>query len=80
MLHDFHYPFVTYWVVSFKAILGCRKDYLATIKETMARMDEINRLIWEDIDFDGRALVPYTRKKKGGHLTPKEGAHDHQAP
>jgi integrase len=42
------------------------------IKETMARMGEINRLIWEDIDFDRRALVLYTRKKKGGHLTPRK--------
>jgi integrase len=48
------------------------QDYLVAIKETMARVGEINRLSWEDVDFEGRCAVLYTRKKKGGHLTPRK--------
>ena len=38
----------------------------------MARVSEINRLTWEDIDFNNRQVILYTRKKKGGHLTPRK--------
>ncbi|MDP2045960.1 MAG: tyrosine-type recombinase/integrase [Deltaproteobacteria bacterium] len=48
------------------------QDYLVAIKETMARMGEINRLVWDDVDFDRKTVVLYTRKKKGGHLTPRK--------
>lgn len=48
------------------------KDYLWTIRETMGRVSEINRLTWDDVNFDGRYVVLYTRKKKGGHLTPRK--------
>ena len=48
------------------------QDYLNTIKETMGRMSEINRLTWEDINFKEWFVVLYTRKKKGGHLTPRK--------
>jgi integrase len=48
------------------------QDYLVAIKETMARMGEINRLTWEDVDLDRKTVVLYTRKKKGGHLTPRK--------
>jgi integrase len=48
------------------------QDYLWTIKETMARVSEINRLTWADVDFKQRSVVLYTRKKKGGHLTPRK--------
>ena len=34
-------------------------------------MSEINRLTWEDVNFDARCVILYTRKKKGGHLTPR---------
>jgi len=37
----------------------------------MGRMSEINRLTWDDVNLEGRYLVLYTRKKKGGHLTPR---------
>ena len=48
------------------------QDYLVAIKETMARMVEINRLTWEEVNFEGRYVVLYTRKKKGSHLTPRK--------
>jgi len=48
------------------------QDYLWTIALTMGRMSEINRLTWQDVDFKARYIVLYTRKKKGGHLTPRK--------
>jgi len=48
------------------------RDYLNTIKDTMARVGEVNRLEWSDVHFDGKYVVLYTRKKKGGHLTPRK--------
>lgn len=48
------------------------QNYLVAIVDTMGRMGEINRLAWEDVDFERRVLVLYTRKKKGGHLTPRK--------
>ena len=48
------------------------QDYLWTIRETMARVSEINRLCWEDVNLGGRFVILYTRKKKGGHLTPRK--------
>jgi len=47
------------------------KDYLFCIMETMARMGEINCLTWSDIDFRNRCVILYTRKKRGGHRTPR---------
>lgn len=46
-------------------------DYLWAIRETFARVGEINRLVWDDVNFEKRYVVLYTRKKKGGHLTPR---------
>ncbi len=48
------------------------QDYLWAIKETMGRVSEINRLTWPDVNFDQRYVVLFTRKKKGGHLTPRK--------
>jgi integrase len=47
------------------------QDYLWTIAFTMGRMTEINLLTWQEINFQSRCVVLYTRKKKGGHLTPR---------
>ncbi len=47
------------------------QDYLWTIRETMGRMGEINRLAWDDVDLKNRSVTLYTRKKQGGHLTPR---------
>jgi integrase len=48
------------------------QDYLWTIRETMARVSEVNRLTWDDVDLEERYVILYTRKKKGGHLTPRK--------
>jgi len=48
------------------------RDYLITISDTMARVGEINRLCWDDVNLDNRFVILYTRKKKGGHLTPRK--------
>ncbi|MGA1841859.1 MAG: tyrosine-type recombinase/integrase [bacterium] len=48
------------------------QDYLWTIKETLGRVSEINRMTWADVNFAERYVVLYTRKKKGGHLTPRK--------
>jgi integrase len=50
------------------------QDYLMTIRDTMARMGEVNRLTWDDVSLEQRFVVLYTRKKKGGHLTPRKVA------
>jgi len=33
---------------------------------------EINQLIWDDVNFESKEVTLYTRKKKGGHLTPRQ--------
>jgi integrase len=50
------------------------QDYLWAIRDTMARVDEINRLTWNDVFFEDATgyVVLYTRKKRGGHLTPRK--------
>jgi integrase len=47
------------------------QDYLWTIRETFARVGEINRMVWDDVNFENKYVVLYTRKKRGGHLTPR---------
>jgi integrase len=48
------------------------QDYLWTLRETLGRMSEVNRLTWDDVNIDQRYVILYTRKKKGGHLTPRK--------
>lgn len=48
------------------------QDYLWTIRETMARVSEVNKLTWDDVDLSKRFVVLYTRKRKGGDLTPRK--------
>jgi integrase len=48
------------------------QDYLWAIHDTMARVSEINRLCWDDVAFQEKCILLYTRKKKGGHLTPRK--------
>ncbi|MGA1826284.1 MAG: tyrosine-type recombinase/integrase [bacterium] len=58
-----------------KVILAAKpdvQDYLVTIMHTIGRMTEINQLKWQDVNFEDRYIVLYTRKKKGGHRTPRK--------
>lgn len=48
------------------------QDYLWLLRDTMARVSEINRLVWDDVNLEKRFVVLYTRKKRGGHLTPRK--------
>jgi integrase len=48
------------------------QDYLWVIRETLGRMSEINRLEWKDVNLNDQYIILYTRKKKGGHLTPRK--------
>ena len=50
------------------------QDYLWAIRETLARVGEINRLKWSDVNLESQDVTLYTRKKKGGHLTPRKVA------
>jgi integrase len=47
------------------------QDYLWTIALTMGRMSEINQLTWKDVNLEDRYVVLYTRKKRGGRLSPR---------
>jgi integrase len=47
-------------------------SYLVVLILTLARVGEINRLEWTDVNFSQRFLVLYTRKKKGGNLTGRQ--------
>lgn len=47
------------------------KAYLTVIWQLGARVREVNRLTWEDVDFPRRQVRLWTRKKSGGHLTPR---------
>ena len=48
------------------------QDYLWSIRETMARVGEVNQMTWEDVDLEDRYVILYTRKRKGGDLTPRK--------
>ena len=41
------------------------QDYLITLRETLGRMGEVNRMTWDDVCFTERYVALYTRKKKG---------------
>jgi len=47
-------------------------DYILTLRDTLGRVGEINQLRWDDVFFADGYLVLYTRKKKGGSLTPRK--------
>ncbi len=49
-------------------------DYLWTLRETLGRMSEINQLTWDDVHLSQRYVVLYTRKKRGGNLSPRKVA------
>lgn len=48
------------------------QDYLWVVRETFGRIGEINRMRWDDVNFPEGYVILYTRKKKGGDLTPRK--------
>ncbi|MEJ2286755.1 MAG: site-specific integrase, partial [Desulfobacterales bacterium] len=50
------------------------QDYLWVIRDTFARVGEINRLTWDDVNFNDKYIILYTRKKRHGHLSPRKVA------
>jgi integrase len=42
------------------------RAYLTVVRFTAARINEVNRLTWEDVDFNRGAVRLWTNKKKGG--------------
>ena len=51
---------------------GETQDYLWTIALTLARMSEVNRMVWDDVDFENGTVTLYTRKSRSGNLTPRK--------
>lgn len=49
-----------------------QRQYLLTIIYTLARVSEINRLKWQDVDLTNRFLILRTRKAKNSNLTERK--------
>lgn len=47
-------------------------DYILCLRDTLGRVGEINQLQWSDVYFSDGYIVLYTRKKRGGNLTPRK--------
>lgn len=47
------------------------QDFILTIVHTLARVDEILRLQWQDVNFEQRGITLWTRKKRGGEWKPQ---------
>jgi integrase len=48
------------------------QQYLWIILLTAGRVNEINSLTWDDVNFHRRLVTLWTRKRKGGHREPRE--------
>lgn len=47
------------------------QDYLWTLVFTAARVNEVNALTWEDVDFERRTVTLWTRKRRHGNREPR---------
>jgi integrase len=45
---------------------GEHRPLILVLYHTLARIDEVLRLRWQDVNFQGRELTLWTRKRKGG--------------
>lgn len=57
--------------ITLERIAGEDKPFFTVLKNTLARVSEIYRLKWEDVNLTDRTITLYTRKKRGGHFTPR---------
>ena len=48
-----------------------QSDFLHLLLQTAARPGEIRKLSWDDVFFDRRVIVLWTRKRRGGERTPR---------
>ena len=48
------------------------QDYLWAMLLTAARVNEINSITWDDVNFEDRYVTLWTRKKKGGNREPRD--------
>jgi len=48
------------------------RPLLMVLVHTLARIDEILRLTWKDVNFQNRVVTLWTRKRKGGNLEPRD--------
>ena len=55
------------------------QDYLWAIKDTAARMGEINRLIWEDVNLEQRFCRAIHPQEERGPSNPQESTYDPEA-
>ncbi|MCE5333672.1 MAG: site-specific integrase [Desulfobacteraceae bacterium] len=58
-----------------KILQASNKDerpLLIVLVHTLARIDEILRLTWKDVNFENRIVTLWTRKRKGGNLEPRD--------
>ena len=47
------------------------RPLLVILTHTLARIDEILRLTWDDVNFEKKIVTLWTRKRKGGNLEPR---------
>jgi integrase len=47
------------------------RPLLIILTHTLARIDEILRLTWDDVNFERKTVALWTRKRKGGNLEPR---------
>jgi integrase len=52
------------------ADMQMEKPLILVLLHTLARVDEILRLEWKDVDFKLREVTRWTRKRKGGRYEP----------
>ena len=47
------------------------QDYLWTMVLTAGRVGEINSMLWDDVNFEQKFVILWTRKRKGGNREPR---------
>lgn len=55
-----------------KVVFPAGRPLLLLLFHTLARIDGILRLTWQDVNFENRSISLWTRKRKGGNLEPRD--------